>query len=150
MGKSRESWTFNRLCILYDARRFQTLVDTRYRRNVHMSCDFCIRTGLVCWYQFQKAQCQNFACLDCKIVIKQRSGKCRQRVQRVQRISSVQLIIFSGFYSGTEIQPISSGITEVSSVRNSQDFKREEAGVKFKTRFWSWFKVWLSIIYLFI
>ena len=113
-GKSTESCTINRLCILYDVRRFQTLVDIRHRSNVHMSRDFCIRSSLVWWYQFGKAEYQNFACLDCTLVIKQRIGKCRQRVQRI----SVQLIIFSGFYSGTKVTPISSGITVVSSLRS--------------------------------
>jgi len=34
---------FNRLCILYDVRRSQTLVDIRHRCNVHMSRDLLHR-----------------------------------------------------------------------------------------------------------
>jgi hypothetical protein len=112
-------------CILYDVRRFQTLVDIRHRRNVNMSCDFCIRSTLVCWCHFGNAPCQNFACLDCTNVIRQGSGKCRQRVQRI----SVRLIIFSGFCRGTKVTQISCGITEVSSLRSihkASNGKRKE------------------------
>lgn len=54
-GKPWESCIVNRQCSLYDVRRFQTLVDSRHRHNVHISCDFCIRARLVCWYRFGNA-----------------------------------------------------------------------------------------------
>ena len=66
---------------------------------MYTSCDFCIRSRFVFWKQFGKAECQNFACLDCTLVVKQRSGKCRQRVHRI----SVQFIVFLGFYSRTKV-----------------------------------------------